>query len=79
LQKKVARQGTLGKGRSVTLDPMEQQQEQEIERPEDKPGYGVDRTQIRERLALPPEERVRLFVASARNVAKIREYILTHR
>lgn len=33
---------------------------------------GVDRTLIRQRLALTPAERARLSVESARNVAKIK-------
>jgi hypothetical protein len=49
---------------------MEQQQEQEIERPEEKPGYGVDRAQIRALLALTPAERLRVAVAASQNLAK---------
>lgn len=39
---------------------------------EQKHDSGVDRTLIRQRLALTPAERARVFVESARNVAKIR-------
>jgi hypothetical protein len=38
---------------------------------EQKEESGVDRTLIRARLALTPAERARVFVESARNVAKI--------
>lgn len=40
------------------------------ERPEEKPGDGVDRGQIRRLLQLTPHERLVVFVASARNVAE---------
>ena len=33
-----------------------------------RPGYGVDRTAIRELLTMTPDERVRLLAASARNL-----------
>jgi hypothetical protein len=56
------------------------QQASQTERPsEHKPGYGVDRTQIRALLALTPEKRVEIFVASARNVAAIRDYVSKNR
>ncbi|HKR65167.1 MAG TPA: hypothetical protein VJZ00_15660 [Thermoanaerobaculia bacterium] len=48
----------------------EQPQEPVSTRPEDQPGYGVDRTQIRALLELTPAERLDLFVASARNLAE---------
>jgi hypothetical protein len=38
---------------------------------EQKPGTGVDRTLIRQMLALTPAERARTIVESARNVAKV--------
>ena len=34
-----------------------------------KPGTGIDRTVIRDLLVLTPEERVKLMVESARNLA----------
>jgi hypothetical protein len=40
---------------------------------EEKPGAGVDRTVIRNLLALTPAERVRLLIESARNAAEIRD------
>jgi len=43
---------------------------QKRERPEEKSGLGVDRSQIRRLLELTPEERLEVFVASARNVAE---------
>lgn len=43
----------------------------EPEKPEVTPGYGVDRSQIRRLLELTPEERLALFVDSARNVAEL--------
>ena len=49
---------------------MTEQLREPVERPEDKPGYGVDRTQIRALLELTPAERLEIFVASARNVAE---------
>lgn len=45
-------------------------QEQEQARAEEKPGTGIDRTVIRELLVLTPEERVKLIVQSARNLAE---------
>lgn len=39
---------------------------------EEKPGTGVDRTLIRQRLVLTPAERARVLVESARNVATMR-------
>lgn len=35
---------------------------------EQKPGYGVDRTQIRELLALTPAERLKYMAEAARNL-----------
>lgn len=49
----------------MTEEPREQS-----ERPEEKPGYGVDRSQIQRLLQLTPHERLVVFVASARNVAE---------
>lgn len=47
--------------------------EQKVDsREEPQQDSGVDRTQIRERLALTPAERARVFVESARNVARIK-------
>jgi hypothetical protein len=40
--------------------------------PEQKYDSGVDRTLIRQRLALTPAERARVFIESARNVARIK-------
>jgi hypothetical protein len=40
---------------------------------EQKPGYGVDRTQIRQLLPLTPQERLRIAVESARNLAEMLE------
>lgn len=45
------------------------QEQQQAPLPEEKPGTGIDRTVIRDLLALTPEERVRLIVQSARNLA----------
>jgi transcriptional regulator with XRE-family HTH domain len=36
-----------------------------------KPGFGLDRTQIREVLRLTPDQRLNLAVVSARNVARL--------
>jgi len=50
---------------------MNEEPQQPVERPEDKPGYGVDRTQIRALLELSSSERLEIFVASARNVTEL--------
>jgi hypothetical protein len=50
---------------------MKEQLQEPVERPEYKPGDGVDRTQIRALLELTPAERLKTFVASARNVAEM--------
>ncbi len=65
-----------GRGDSgVTLNAMTEEPRELEERPEEKlgekPGYGVDRSQIRRLLALSPEERLVVFVDSARNVAEL--------
>jgi hypothetical protein len=49
---------------------MTQKPGETLERPEETPGQGVDRSQIRRLLELTPDERLELFVASARNVAE---------
>jgi hypothetical protein len=49
---------------------MTQRRQESAEQPEAKPGVGVDRSQIRRLLALTPQERLEVFVASARNVAQ---------
>jgi hypothetical protein len=53
----------------------EQNVEPQVEHPgpqiEQKPGTGVDRTLIRNMLALTPAERVKVLVASARNLAEL--------
>ena len=36
-----------------------------------RPGFGVDRTQMREALRLTPDERLRVAVASAKNLARL--------
>jgi hypothetical protein len=41
----------------------------------DEQDSGVDRTLIRQRLALTPAERARLSVESARNVARIKAHL----
>ena len=50
---------------------MTEEPQEKVERPEEKPGYGVDRSQIRRLLELTPEERLEVFVASARNVVEL--------
>ncbi|MEO6258701.1 MAG: hypothetical protein ABIP63_00045 [Thermoanaerobaculia bacterium] len=50
---------------------MPERPEGKVEQPEQKPGSGVDRSQIRRLLDLTPDERLKLFVASARNVAEL--------
>ncbi len=50
---------------------MTEERQEPVERPEDKPGYGVDRTHMRALLELTPAERLEIFVASAQNVAKL--------
>ena len=40
---------------------------------EQKPGAGVDRTLIRQLLALTPAERIKLAVREANNLAKLME------
>lgn len=50
---------------------MSDRPEAKAESPEQKPGAGVDRSQIRRLLDLTPDERLQLFVASARNVAEM--------
>ena len=57
-------------GAGVTLCAMTEEPRENVERPEEKPGAGVDRSQIRRLLELTPEERLEMFVASARNVAE---------
>ena len=46
-----------------------------MERKEQKPGTGVDRTAIRRMLELPAAERVKLLAEEARNLAKFDEKI----
>ena len=55
----------------VTLSAMSERPEGKVEQPEQKLGSGVDRSQIRRLLDLTPDERLQLFVASARNVAQL--------
>ena len=50
---------------------MSDRPEAKAESVEQKPGAGVDRSQIRRLLDLTPDERLQLFVASARNVAQL--------
>ena len=50
---------------------MSERPEGKVERTEQKPGAGVDRSQIRRLLDLTPDERLQLFVASAENVAQL--------
>ena len=45
------------------------EQEQKQPQAEEKPGTGIDRTVIRELLALTPADRVKLMIESARNLA----------
>ena len=63
--------GNGWQGAGVTLCVMPEEPQEKVERPEEKPGYGVDRSQIRRLLELTPEERLEVFVASARNVAEL--------
>ena len=63
--------GNGWQGVGVTLCAMTEEPQKKVERPEEKPGYGVDRSQIRRLLELTPEERLEVFVASARNVAEL--------
>jgi hypothetical protein len=49
---------------------MTEEAQETTERAEEKPGSGVDRSQIRRLLELTPDERLEAFVASARNVAE---------
>lgn len=49
---------------------MTRRRQEPDKQPEMKPGFGVDRSQIRRLLALTPQQRLELFVASARNVAQ---------
>ncbi len=48
---------------------MAEQKETPTESAAVKPGTGIDRTVIRDLLVLTPEERVKLMVESARNLA----------
>ena len=50
---------------------MSDQQQQNAPDEKQKPGYGVDRTQIRQLLALTPAERLRVMVESSRNMAAL--------
>ena len=50
---------------------MSDRPEAKAESPEQRPGAGVDRSQIRRLLDLTPDERLQRFIASARNVAEM--------
>ena len=49
--------------------------EAEQVQPQEKPGAGVDRTLIRELLALTPRERAKLAVQAARQLAAIHAHM----
>jgi|GEM_PF-3471223 len=52
---------------------MAEQPQQQLPPEEQKPGYGVDRTQIRELLALTPSERMKYMAEAARNLEVLME------
>ncbi len=58
--------GTVHRFRSVTLSVMS-----ENARGEQKPGTGIDRTLIRQMLALTPADRLRSLVEEARNLEQL--------
>ncbi len=63
--------------RADTLQRLLRAADQDLE-VEPRLGIGVDRTQIRERLAWTPEERMRAATAAARNLASLRLNVRTH-
>jgi len=48
---------------------MAEEKQQHAAPANERPGTGIDRTVIRDLLVLTPEERVKLMIASARNLA----------
>lgn len=67
-EKSVAGNGS--RGARVTLCAMTDEPQTNVEHHGEKAGGGLDRGQIRRLLELTPEERLEVFVASARNVAE---------